>query len=289
MRDLMVEVGDIEVRVRVEDGEGPPMLFTSMGWGVSVDLYLAGLTGLRDRFTVAWVDPRGTGRSGRPADTDWSLDPIISDFDQVRQVLDWEQMWVAGHSMGGHLALRYAATYPEHCAGVLALCAYGDMDDQFWEEMNTRIEARADEPWFKKTVEAFTRDVETDEQFARKQLDRLPMYFVDQSKLEDFLADTGSVTWTLDAYNYLTTNPDMAVLDQLDNVALPAVVISADGDFICSPPLGLRIHQTLVGSVFVEITKSGHFPWVEQPQAFWEALDTALNKVSPHRTFEQEK
>lgn len=277
MRDLMIDVGDVEVRVRVS-GEGPPMLFTSMGWGGSVDFYMGGLAALEDRFTVAWVDPRGTGRSGRPPD--WSLDAIIADFDRVRQVLGWEAMWVAGHSMGGHLSLRYAAAYPEHCAGVLALCAYGDMDDQFRTEMNTRMMARANEPWFESTIEGFEGAAETDDELAQRVDEILPMYFVDQSYLDGFKADMGSVTWSVDAYNFITANPDMAILDRLGDVDLPAVVISAEGDFICSPPMGRRIHQAVTGSRFIEITGSGHFPWVEQPVSFWAELHHALDSVS---------
>jgi pimeloyl-ACP methyl ester carboxylesterase len=89
-----------------------------------------------------------------------------------------------------------------------------------------------------------------------------------------------AVTWSIDAFNYLAANPEMAILDQLGAVDLPAVVIAAEGDFICSPPLGERIHQALDGSVFVEIAESGHFPWVEQPDSFWEALDGALTRIT---------
>jgi hypothetical protein len=44
--------------------------------------------------------------------------------------------------------------------------------------------ARAHEPWFEATMEAFGREAETDEDFGRKMSACLPRYFVDRGDLD---------------------------------------------------------------------------------------------------------
>ena len=277
MRDEMIDVGGFALRVRSE-GEGPPMLFTGTGWGAGVDLYMERLGRLRDRFTVAWVDPRRTGSSGRPAaDDDDDLDALVDDFDRVRSAFGWDAMWVGGHSMGGHLALRYLARHPDRVLGVLGLCTYGDMDEQYQAEMQARMQARAGEPWFDSVTEAFSRIIDSDAELGRMIMDAGPMYFVDQHELAAIRPELAAVTWSADALPYLGANPSMAVLDQISGMDTPAVLVAAEGDFICSPPLGRRIHQALPNSVFTEIPESGHFPWIEQPGRFWSTVESGLD------------
>ena len=282
MDDKMIDVGGLALHVRTE-GSGPPLLFTAPGWGPSVDFYIATLQPLRDRFTVAWVDPRRTGRSGSPADGDYDLDALVGDFDAVRRALGWDRMWIAGHSMGGHLALRYLAAYPESCNGVVGLCTYGDTDEQFWTERETRLQARSAEPWFPVADEAFARfqaasarDI-TDAELQELLMDALPAYFVDQSKLKEAADDFSTVTFSGGAAPYFLRNAEMAVLTALHGLPTPAVIIAADGDFICSPPLNRRIHEALPNSTLIEISEAGHFPWLEQPEQFWPPLHRALD------------
>jgi proline iminopeptidase len=67
------------------------------------------------------------------------------------------------------------------------------------------------------------------------------------------------------------------VLTKLGGLAIPALIIAGDGDFICSPPLGRRVHAALTNSTLVEISDCGHFPWIEQPEEFWRAVSLGLD------------
>jgi pimeloyl-ACP methyl ester carboxylesterase len=252
------------------------MLFTAPGWGPSVDLYLPGLQRLQDRFTVAWVDPRRTGRSGSPADSHYDLDALVGDFDAVRRALGWETMWVGGHSMGGHLVLRYLAAYSEFCSGVLGLCTFGDMDEEYRTEMRTRLHARWEEPWFSLAADALSRNITTEAELEEGLADALPAYLVDQSNLEELRRAFSTVALSAQAFPYLDRNREMSVLSRVRGLRVPALIVAPDGDFICSPPLGRRIHEALPNSTFVEIHNSGHFPWIEQPEQFWRAVDVGL-------------
>ncbi len=80
------------------------------------------------------------------------------------------------------------------------------------------------------------------------------------------------------AVPYLDRNREMAVLSRVRGLTVPALIVAAEGDFICSPPLGRRIHEARPNSTLVEIRNSGHFPWVEQPEQFWRAVDVGLTR-----------
>jgi pimeloyl-ACP methyl ester carboxylesterase len=67
------------------------------------------------------------------------------------------------------------------------------------------------------------------------------------------------------------------VLSTLRGRRAPALIVAPDGDFICSPPLGRRIHEALPNSTLVAISNAGHFPWLEQPEQFWRAVDLGLD------------
>lgn len=74
---------------------------------------------LSQRFHVIAVDLRGHG------DSDWAasynLHDYVRDLAAIITALDLSDIHLVGHSLGGHIVLRYAATYPEKlaCLGVI--------------------------------------------------------------------------------------------------------------------------------------------------------------------------
>jgi aminoacrylate hydrolase len=63
---------------------------------------------LAGEFTVVTFDLRGTGSSARPAGP-YSLDDLVGDLRSVVQGLALERPALVGHSLGGSIALAYAA------------------------------------------------------------------------------------------------------------------------------------------------------------------------------------
>lgn len=69
----------------------------------------------------------------------------IEDFQAVLNALGWDRTWIAGHSWGGHFALRLAAACPDRLLGVLAIDPIGIVGDggtsAFEAEMTARLNA----------------------------------------------------------------------------------------------------------------------------------------------------
>ena len=79
----------------------------------------------RDRRAVA-LEWRGHGRSGSPADGDYSFTAMAADVEQAVERLGIRRFVLVGHSTGGLIALEYAADHPERVAGLLLADPAGD-------------------------------------------------------------------------------------------------------------------------------------------------------------------
>jgi pimeloyl-ACP methyl ester carboxylesterase len=99
---------------------------------------------LDDRFTVVAPDLLGHGTSPVPDDPDeYTRDRTLVDVDEIIADLDAPPVLV-GHSLGGYLALAYAATRPDAVRGVVVLnTGPGYRDDTKREEWNARSRRNA--------------------------------------------------------------------------------------------------------------------------------------------------
>ena len=73
---------------------------------------------LDPRFTLYAPDQRGHGDSGRP-DGEYSAEELARDLRAVVEKLGLKRVVVGGHSLGGRVALVFAAWYPEITAGLI--------------------------------------------------------------------------------------------------------------------------------------------------------------------------
>ncbi len=109
-------------------GEGPP-LFLIHGIGAARNAWRFLLPVLTEHFTVITYDLRGHGSSKRP-DSEFGMDELVDDLEQIRKSSGFESAHFAGHSLGGMIGPAYAREYPDR---VLSLCllstAAGRTDD----------------------------------------------------------------------------------------------------------------------------------------------------------------
>jgi pimeloyl-ACP methyl ester carboxylesterase len=99
---------------------------------------------LEDRFTVVAPDLLGHGASPAPDDpAEYTRDRTLADLDDIVADLG-EPPVLVGHSLGGYLALAYAATRPDAARGIVVLnTGPGYRDDDKREEWNARSRRNA--------------------------------------------------------------------------------------------------------------------------------------------------
>ena len=114
------------------------------GMGTSAATWNQCMELLEDRFTVVAPDLLGHGHSPVPDDpAEYTRDRTLVDVDDIVADLA-EPPVLVGHSLGGYLALAYAATRPDATRGVVVLnTGPGYRDDAKREEWNARSRRNA--------------------------------------------------------------------------------------------------------------------------------------------------
>jgi 2-(acetamidomethylene)succinate hydrolase len=97
-------------------GSGPTLVFLhpSSGYG---RMWEWTVKELGDRFHVYALDQRGHGDSGRP-DGDYSAEEYAQDLYLFFRQVGIDRAVIAGQSLGGRVAMVFAATWPQHTQAV---------------------------------------------------------------------------------------------------------------------------------------------------------------------------
>lgn len=270
--ELSIEIG----------GDGPPLLFTTPGWGASIHGYRH-LQPLEDRFTVIWTETRGTGESSAPDDNNYLLSSFTADTEALREALGIERWWVAGHSYGGALAQDYMAQHPDRCIGAILLCTRPvPAGPDSFQDILDRGMSRAGDPGCDAALEAFAAQPATDAEATAMIRDILPLYFRTLESAQRFGEECEGMTCRIaPMVAEYPQSADRTSIDLLPSVDIPTVIIAASDDFVCSPPKNQQVHLAIPGSKFMIIEKAGHFPWFEKPEEFWSSLDSGLAAIQP--------
>jgi len=118
-----LEAGDVKVRA-IRTGAGDTTIVFIHGYGESLLSWRAPIDAFRPRYTVLAFDVPGFGGSDKPAG------PYDLDI-QTRRLSDLLDRWttgpviVAGHSMGGELALSLALRRPERVIALVLVSPAG--------------------------------------------------------------------------------------------------------------------------------------------------------------------
>jgi proline-specific peptidase len=126
---MRVSIGDVSLffevfgREWVMDGDAlrrqPVLVGLHGGPGLDGTKLRYGLAPLADAAQVVVPDQRGHGRSDRDEPANWNLATWARDVKAFCDALEIGRPVVFGASFGGAVAQRYAATYPEHPAGLI--------------------------------------------------------------------------------------------------------------------------------------------------------------------------
>ena len=116
-REFTIDVGDIDLAVHEWAGEGDPLLLLH-ATGFHARCWTEVVLRLPGRHVFA-VDLRYHGSSGAAGDVDWGV--MSGDIQRCIETLDLNRILGVGHSIGGYLLTRTAATNPERFKHLLLL------------------------------------------------------------------------------------------------------------------------------------------------------------------------
>lgn len=259
-------------------GSGPVCLFPSPGWGPSSDFYAKTMNHLEKYFTVVYLDTRGSGRSEKPAElTSYKHEDLVADLEALRKHLGQERVWIAGHSEGGWMAMHYAVRYPKNCGGLLLIDSIYAHDNEWRKDAAARRERRRSEPWYEEVTKASAdpHAMDNEENFTAAITQSLKFSFHDVANLDKLKKAQGAISLVAFKGRRESNKGGLSALP-LQDIRVPALILVGASDDRCSPSQAERIHLGIAGSKLLVIEDAGHFPWIEQPDRFFDAVDRGL-------------
>jgi proline iminopeptidase len=275
--DHVVTLNAVDLHYRVS-GNGPLLFLIPPGWGVGSGYLQRAFKFLQDRYRLVFVDTRGSGLSGRPADdAKMSSHDMADDIEALREHLGLPSIRILGHSNSGAIALSYAERYRDRVEKMILI------DSQvlgFTAANDTQafLQARAQHPQYKAAIQTALRGFSgqidfgaSDESLTAFVGEILPLYL--QNPEKNLKALQEQLTGKIASYAFRAQNAAdrAASVDQtilLDQIRASVLIVSGRHDWICPLAVAERLHQGIRNSRLVVFEESGHMPWLEEPARF---------------------
>lgn len=202
---------------------------------------------LKDTFDLIIPDLRGFGESTTVA-TPYSMNDFASDVAGLLDQLGIQKTAVAGHSMGGYVALAFAERYPERMNGLALVSSQVLADPPDRKEARYKTAAEVAEKGINGVVETMTSKFTSDphwQAFAHESMEKQqPAAYIGALKA---MADRADSTGLLSTIKY------------------PVVVIHGDADALIPVDRAREVKAARPESTLVEISGAGHMPMCEAP------------------------
>ena len=233
------------------DGNGPPLLLIH-GVGARLENWDGVAAILARNFKVARFDLRGHGQSSKVPGP-YSLDLFADDAVALLDHLGIARAHVAGHSLGGMIAVTLGRKYPERVDRLAVLSAAAGRTEEERKKVMERIALIAAgipgdhfqnslARWF--TDEFRAANPELMEQYAARNRENDPACYAA-------------------AYTVLATGE---VAPDLPHVKAPTLVATGEGDLGSNPRMSQFIHAGIAGSELRILPRLRHSILIEAPR-----------------------
>lgn len=203
------------------------------------------------------LDLPGHGKSdgiGRQSISDYAS-CVLAFMDELKL----RKAVLVGHSMGGGIALEFAACYPQRTLGVAILSAGPLL--RVSTELLEKTSTPATFPLAIKAIGELAFSPQVEPRLKENALGRMSQ--IRSSVLHgDFIA--------CDAFD---------ITDRLEAIAAPLLIISGSEDRMVAPHYSQAIHQKISNSLLHTVNDAGHMVMLENPQAVANILQFFLSQI----------
>jgi len=241
-----IQVNGIELAY-IRRGEGKPLLLLH-GYPLDHHIWDLVVQLLEDKFDLIVPDVRGFGESST-VNTQYTMDDFASDIAGLLDHLEIQQTAIAGHSMGGYIALAFANKFPDRVVGLGMIASQVLADSPERRDGRRKTADDIEKQGTQIVVDTMTRKLTPNEQI--------------QATAKDIIARqqpkglAGSMR---------------AMAERMDSSTLfakfefPVVIVHGDADELIPVDRAHEMKAALSAAHFVELKGVGHLPMLESPQ-----------------------
>jgi 3-oxoadipate enol-lactonase len=225
-------------------GQGTPLVLLH-GYPLDHRIWDELVALLEDKFDLILPDLRGFGES-TTVESPYTMDGIASDIAGLLNHLGVEKTYIAGHSMGGYVALTFAKLYPARVLGLGLVSSQLAADPPDRKEGRYATAAQVAENGIVGVVEAMTPKLSTDERvqsFVRR------------------VMEEQSTAGVIGALKAMAERLDSA--DVVKSFELPVVVLHGDADALIPIERARDVKAASARVELVELPGVGHMPMLE--------------------------
>ena len=260
-----------------ETGTGPRLVCLPGGPG-RASAYLEDLAGLSAERTLVLLDTRATGRSEVPADpSSLRFDRLAQDVEALREHLGEEQLDVLGHSAGCLVAQAWASAHPDRVRSLVLVTPSDRLQGGDRGDVREIREGRAAEPWYADAAEA-QEALATAPPAQQQALVRATRPFFygrwdERTQAHAATADRQSSKRAELGFGAGVEDVDVAgLLAGLQALDVPVLVVGGERDALTGVASVERVAGSFRRAQTVVLERAGHFPWVDEPDAFRSAV-----------------
>jgi pimeloyl-ACP methyl ester carboxylesterase len=253
-------------------GEGPPLVILHGLFGSS-DNWLTIAKRISTGFTVYLPDQRNHGRS--PHDKIHDYDSMSSDLYEFASDLDLRRFFLAGHSMGGKTAMKFAMKWPEMIQGLMI----ADISP-FSDEKN-KLHAYNEHYKILKSI----NDTDVSKAGSRTEAEKLLAERIPSEKVRDLILknlqrdENNNFSWKLNT---------RALLNNMDKImeglpfpqqitGFPVIFLKGENSEYISEEDYKEITKLFPAAEIKVIKNAGHWLHADDPKSVSEALLSLLN------------
>lgn len=281
VKESFVNVGTTKLFCRTI-GKGNPLIVLHGGPGLSQDYLQPHLYRLAENNLVIFYDQRGCGQStGEINAKTINIQTFVADLDIIRQAFNFQKVSILGHSWGGLLAMHYAIAHPHHVEKLIlsnAMPASSEDNVLFDQERSRRLAP------YQKELEAMQHTKEFAEgnpeimEKVFRMIFRIYCYHPERANLLNLRMTSTAYLSYSKVYETFQENffdKSFNLYDALQLLKIPTLIIHGDADPIPSMT-AQKIHKSMKSSNYLLMKNCGHFPFVEDPDAYFEPLEKFL-------------
>jgi pimeloyl-ACP methyl ester carboxylesterase len=242
----------------VRRGQGAPLVLIH-GYPLDHSIWDEVAPLLEDDFDLIIPDLRGFGESD-VMEADHSIIDYASDIAGLLTHFKIKKAYLAGHSMGGYVALAFAREYPDRVSGLALVSTQllGDPPDK--KEGRYATAQQVLQQGVEVVVDAMTPKLSSD------------------ARIQGRVRELMSHQRPLGVYSALTAmaeRPDST--DLLETFNFPLVIVHGGADALIPVERGREMKAAHPAAHFVELPGAGHLPMLENPEQVAEALKSFMS------------